>query len=97
MDGQDVTETTLELDARRRASLGSLFDTDVTHLIARRFGDGSVLLEPASVVSRLEQRFHADDEAVAAARRAAGSRRATKLDVAARRAARRSDAEPADG
>ena len=97
MDGHEVTETTLELDSRRRVSLGSLFDTDVTHLIARRFGDGSVVLEPASVVSRLEQRFHTDDEAVAAARRAAGSRRATRVDVAARRAARRSGGDPAGG
>jgi hypothetical protein len=84
------TETTLDLDARRRVSLGSLFDEDVTHLIARRFDDGTVVLEPASVVSQLEQRFRQDPEAVDAARRAARAKSATKLDLAARRAARAS-------
>lgn len=84
------TETTLDLDARRRVSLGSLFDDDVTHLIARRFEDGSVVLEPASVVSKLEQRFRKDPEAVEAARRAARSKSATKVDLVARRAARSS-------
>lgn len=82
-------DTILDLDARRRVSLGSLFDEDVTHLIARRFDDGSVLLEPASVVSKLEQRFHADAGAVDAARRANRSGSATKIDVEARRARRR--------
>jgi hypothetical protein len=83
-----VTETTLDLDSRRRVSLGSLFDEDVTHLIARRYDDGSVVLEPASVVSKLEQRFHSDPDAVDAARRAARSKSATKVDLAGRRAAR---------
>jgi len=83
-----VTETTLDLDSRRRVSLGSLFDEDVTHLIARRYDDGSVVLEPASVVSKLEQRFHSDPDAVAAARRAARSTVATRLDLPGRRAAR---------
>ncbi len=83
------TETTLDLDSRRRVSLGALFDEDVTHLIAHRFDDGSVVLEPATLVSKLEQRFHEDAGAVRAARSAAESRSATKVDVAARRAARR--------
>ena len=83
-----MTETTLDLDSRRRVSLGSLFDESVTHLIARRFDDGSVVLEPASVVSTLEQRFHSDPDAVDAARRAARSSSATKVDLGARRAAR---------
>lgn len=83
-----MRETTLDLDARRRVSLGSLFDESVTHLIARRFDDGSVVLEPATVVSTLEQRFHTDAEAVDAARRAARSTSATKVDLGARRAAR---------
>ena len=81
-------EITLDLDTRRRVSLGSLFDDDVTHLIARRHEDGSVVLEPATVVTKLEQRFHSDPDATAAARRAADSTTATKLDVAARRAKR---------
>jgi hypothetical protein len=84
------TETTLDLDARRRVSLGSLFDEGVTHLIARRFEDGVVVLEPAAVVSTLEQRFHKDPDAVDAARRAARSKSATKIDLAARREARSS-------
>lgn len=84
------TETTLDLDSRRRVSLGSLFDENVTHLIARRFDDGTVVLEPASVVSHLEQRFHKDPEAVDAARRAARAKSATKVDLSARRAARAS-------
>jgi hypothetical protein len=62
------TDITLDLDARRRVSLGTLFDADVTHLIAHRYDDGSVLLEPATVVSRLEQRFHEDPESVTVAR-----------------------------
>lgn len=82
-------DTILDLDARRRVSLGSLFDDDVTHLIARRFDDGSVVLEPASVVSKLEQRFHEDAGAVEAARRADRSGSATRIDVKARRAQRR--------
>lgn len=82
-------EITLDLDARRRVSLGSLFDDDVTHLVARRHEDGSVVLEPATVVTKLEQRFHSDPDATAAARRAANSTTATKLDVAARRAGRK--------
>ena len=83
------TEMTLDLDARRRVSLGGLFDADVTHLIARRHDDGSVVLEPARVVSLLEQRFHEDPVAVDIAREAARSTDATALDVTARRAARR--------
>jgi F420-0:gamma-glutamyl ligase len=86
-----LTDTTLDLDARRRVSLGALFDEDVTHLIAHKFEDGSVVLEPATVVSKLEQRFHEDQVAVEAARRAAQSSGATKVDLAARRAARRTD------
>jgi hypothetical protein len=85
-----TTEITLDLDSRRRVSLGSLFGEDVTHLVARQFEDGSVVLEPASVVSKLEQRFHRDPEAVDAARRATGSTSVTKVDLAARRAARTS-------
>jgi len=83
-------ETTLELDSRRRVSLGSLFGEDVTHLVARQFEDGSVVLEPASVVTKLEQRFHQDPEAVDAARSAARSTSVTKVDLAVRRAARSS-------
>lgn len=83
------TETTLELDARRRVSLGGLFDADVTHLIARRYDDGSVVLEPARVVSLLEQRFHEDRIAVEVARDASRSQKATALDLRARRKARR--------
>lgn len=82
-------DTTLDLDSRRRVSLGSLFDDDVTHLIAHRYEDGSVMLEPASVVSKLEQRFHQDPTAVAAARRASVSKTATKVDLSERRAARK--------
>ena len=81
-------DTILDLDARRRVSLGSLFDEDVTHLIAHRLEDGSVVLEPASVVSKLEQRFREDAEAVEAARRADRSASATRIDVEARRAER---------
>jgi len=87
----DVTDMTLDLDARGRVSLGSLFEANVTHLIAHRFSDGSVVLEPASVVSELEQRFHADADAVNAARRANRSGSATKIDVKARRARRRGE------
>lgn len=83
------TETTLDLDARRRVSLGGLFDADVTHLIARRYDDGSVVLEPARVISLLEQRFHEDPVAVEVARAAARSTDATALDLTARRVARR--------
>lgn len=84
-----MTTTTLDLDARRRASLGSLFDESVTHLIAHRFEDGTVVLEPAAVVSKLEQRFHSDVDAVAEARRAASSSTAKRIDIEARRADRR--------
>ena len=83
------TETTLDLDARRRVSLGGLFDADVTHLIARRYEDGSVVLEPARVVSLLEQRFHQDRTAVEVARDASRSQMATTLDLRGRREARR--------
>ena len=83
-----MSETTLDLDSRRRVSLGSLFDESVTHLIARKFDDGSVVLEPASVTSKLEQRFHSDPDSVDAARRAARSSSVTKVELAARRAAR---------
>lgn len=96
MDGQYpaapemlMPDTTLQLDSRRRVSLGSLFDDSVTHLVAHSFEDGSVVLEPASVVSKLEQRFHEDPEAVAAARRGAASTTATKIDLEARREQRR--------
>jgi hypothetical protein len=82
------TETTLALDARRRISVGALFDQDITQLIARRFDDGLVVLEPAVLVSQLEQRFHEDAGAVRAARNAAGSRSATRVGIADRRAAR---------
>jgi len=85
-----MADTTLDLDARRRASLGSLFDESVTHLIAHRFEDGSVMLEPASVVSKLEQRFHSDPVASSEARQAATSGSATRIDIEARRAERRS-------
>ena len=84
-----VSDTTLDLDSRRRVSLGSLFDESVTHLIAHRFEDGSVMLEPASVVSRLEQRFHSDSTAVDEARQAATSKTAKKINIEARRAERR--------
>jgi hypothetical protein len=83
------TETTLDLDARRRVSLGGLFEADVTHLIARRYDDGSVVLEPARVISLLEQRFHEDPVEVEVARAAARSTDATALDLTARRVARR--------
>jgi hypothetical protein len=79
----------LDLDARRRVSLGSLFDESVSHLIAHRFEDGSVMLEPASVVSKLEQRFHRDPTAVSEARQAAASGTAKKIDIETRRAERR--------
>lgn len=84
-----MADTTLDLDSRRRVSLGSLFDESVTHLIAHRFEDGSVMLEPATVVSKLEQRFHRDAAAVDAARQAASSPTATKIDIETRRAERR--------
>lgn len=51
-------EITPDLDARRRVSLWSLVEKDVTHLVACRCDDGSVVLEPATVVTRLEPRFH---------------------------------------
>lgn len=84
-----MSDVTLDLDARRRVSLGSLFDESVSHLIAHRFEDGSVMLEPASVVSKLEQRFHSDAAAVAEARQAAASGTAKKIDIESRRAERR--------
>jgi hypothetical protein len=84
-----MPDVTLDLDSRRRVSLGSLFDENVTHLIAHRFEDGSVMLEPASVVSKLEQRFHSNPVAVEEARQAATSQTAKKIDIEARRAKRR--------
>ncbi len=83
-----MRETTLDLDSRRRVSLGSLFDESVTQLIARKFDDGSVVLEPATASSTLEQRFRSDPAAMDAVRRAARSSSAAKVDLAARRAAR---------
>lgn len=84
-----MPDTILDLDSRRRVSLGSLFDESVTHLIAHRFEDGSVMLEPASVVSKLEQRFHSDPTAASEARQAAASGTAKKIDIETRRAERR--------
>jgi hypothetical protein len=84
-----MPDTILDLDSRRRVSLGSLFDESVTHLIAHRFEDGSVMLEPAVVVSKLEQRFHSDPTATSEARQAASSGTAKKIDIETRRAERR--------
>lgn len=52
--------TLLELDSRKRVSLGRL--AGHPHYLATVFADGRILLEPAEVVSAAEIRL-ADDEA----------------------------------
>lgn len=80
---------TLPVDGRGRVSLGRLVPEGVTQFLAHQQPDGSVLLEPAQVVSAAEAGVRRDPELLARIEDAAAHpERAVKLDRAARRAAR---------
>jgi len=53
--------TLLELDSRGRVALGSL-GADRQRYLAHRNDDGTIVLEPAVVLSELEARLHANPE-----------------------------------
>lgn len=62
--------TLLEVDSRGRVALGPL-RRDRSRYLARALDDGSILLEPAVVISEAEARLHANPELHDQVRRAA--------------------------
>jgi hypothetical protein len=57
-----MSNTLLELDARRRVSLGKVGRAEHTRYLVEEFADGSVMLTPAVVVSEVESKFWSDPE-----------------------------------
>ena len=53
-------DTLIELDARRRASLGRVGRPEHTRYLVSEEDDGTLILTPATVVSDLEARFLQD-------------------------------------
>lgn len=77
------------LDDRGRATLGGHLRPGVKHLLVSELPGGSLLLEPAEVVSTAEAAFRRDTEAMAEVTYAQEHRdEAVKVDLAARRARR---------
>lgn len=54
----------LQLDSRKRANLASVATSEIYTVTTER--SGRIILEPASVVSRIEQDFRSNPEALAA-------------------------------
>jgi hypothetical protein len=52
-----VTEIIVELDSRRRASLGRIGRAEHSRYLAHEEPDGTIVLEPAVVLSELEVSF----------------------------------------
>lgn len=52
-----MTDIIVELDSRRRASLGRIGRAEHTRYLAHEEPDGSIVLEPAVVLSELEASF----------------------------------------
>jgi hypothetical protein len=57
-------DTLIELDSRRRATLGSLAHPDHRRYIGSVAEDGTITLTPAVVMTELEARFRANTELV---------------------------------
>lgn len=55
-----MSETLIELDARRRASLGRVGRPEHTRYLVREEADGTLILTPAAVVTDLEAQFLRD-------------------------------------
>lgn len=71
----------LELDGRRRVTLGSLADPDITRYLAERLEDGTLVLTPAVTIPAAQARFMADPQRVAQLTRAVQEReRWVKVD-----------------
>jgi hypothetical protein len=61
-----MTDIIVELDSRRRASLGRIGRAEHTRYLAHEEPDGSIVLEPAVVLSELEVSFLRNRDLVAA-------------------------------
>jgi len=55
-----MADTLIELDTRRRVSLGRVWRPEHTRYLVHEEEDGTVVLTPAAVVSDLEARFLRD-------------------------------------
>lgn len=76
----------LSLDDRGRATLGSHLPQGVRHVLVTELSGGSLLIEPAEVVSTAEAAFRRDETAMAEVAHALGHREeAVKVDLADRR------------
>lgn len=60
-----LTDVLLELDERRRASLGRIGNPEHRRYLVTEEPDGTIILRPAVVMSELEARFLANPELVA--------------------------------
>ena len=84
---------TLTLDDRGRATLGSHLPQGVRHVLVTELSGGSLLIEPAEVVSTAEAAFRRDETAMAEVAHAQDHREeAVKVDLADRRQRRRGQA-----
>lgn len=63
-------ERVLELDARKRVTLGTMVAEGVDRYLARLEEDGTVVLTPAAVVPAAQVRFMSDPDRVAHVSRA---------------------------
>jgi hypothetical protein len=83
----------LTLDDRGRATLGSHLPKGVRHVLVTELSGGSLLIEPAEVVSAAEAAFRRDDTAMAEVAHALEHREeAVKVDLADRRRRRQARA-----
>ena len=90
-----ATEKTisLSLDDRGRATLGSHLPQGVRHVLVTELSGGSLLIEPAELVSVAEAAFRRDETAMAEVTHALGHREeAVKVDLADRRRRRQAQA-----
>jgi len=60
-----MSETLIELDARRRASFGRVGRPEHTRYLVTEEDDGTLVLTPAAVVSDMEARFLRDPSVLA--------------------------------
>lgn len=61
-----MTDIIVELDSRRRASLGRIGRPEHTRYLAHEEPDGSIVLEPAVILSEIEVSFLHNRDLVAA-------------------------------
>lgn len=63
-----MSDILLELDERRRASLGRIGKPEHRRYLVTEEPDGTIILQPAVVISELEARFLANPDLVARVR-----------------------------